>query len=245
MFLGMWIASKEDSFINKVMVFVNDNPDAVAAIASTVAAIIAAGALAIALVTILVENRRERFYRGIELIINLEERYNTDEMQQAVRTAAAYLIGAHRRDSTTSAADVQRSEKELLPELATVLNFFQFIARLANSRNVLDKDLVWNNFYHRMYAFWTMSEEHTEPFRQRNKVIWRDIPDLLIQLRSFTIEEYRKRDLEPPDLPTEDDLISRLQSYVGLESHDKEEARFTTQLSITSGSLQVELDKDG
>lgn len=133
------------------------------------AAVVAALAAVVALWT---ESRRSRFALGVDLILKLDERFNSEEMRRARRAAAKSLL-----DKTHTEAD-------------EVLDFFEMIGFLAR-RGALDEKMIWETFFYWIYRYWHCAKEYIERQREGDPTLWANAAHLY--KRVVAIEKCERR----------------------------------------------------
>lgn len=142
----------------------------------------------VAILTLYFENRRHRFSVGIDLLLKLDERYDSDNMRKFRRSAAKSLL------SGNSSGDVDE-----------VLDFFEMMGFLVR-RGALDKKMVWHNFSHSISGYWNAAKEHIQEEKLKDPTVWQDL-DLLY--KSVITIEKRERRCSNSDLLLSEDSIKK------------------------------------
>lgn len=153
---------------------------------SAIAAFTGIVALIVTILLRLFESRRSRFSLGIELILKLDERFNSKELRDARRKAAKSLLN---KDNTYAADDV--------------LDFFEMIGILVR-RGALDEKMVWHIFFAWLHQYCHSAKEHIEAERQKDSTVWEDLVRLHDRLVKIEMRERRCR--KSDIIPSEDSL---------------------------------------
>jgi Domain of unknown function (DUF4760) len=143
----------------------------VTAIASLALALVAAVAL-------WVESRRHRFAQSVDLVMKLEERFNSAECRKLRNLAAKCL-----RDKLYK--DAENPCKEDADE---VLDFFETVSYLLES-GALDERIVWHTFYHWIMGYYQAAEEYIKMKREKESTVWEDFVKLA--RRMAALEPYQ------------------------------------------------------
>jgi hypothetical protein len=143
-----------------------------------------------AVLTLYFENKRSRFSVGIDLLLKLDERYDTVGMRRLRRSAAKSLL------AKSASGDVDE-----------VLDFFEMIGFLVQG-GALDKKMVWHNFFHSVSGYWNSAKEYIQQEQERLKdpTVWRELDFLY---KSVTTIEKRERKCLDSDLLLSKDSIEK------------------------------------
>ena len=143
------------------------------------AAAIAAVASLVALILTSFQLKQFRFAHGVDLIFELEDRFDAPEMMKARKRVAKAL---QNHISTQ--------------EMDTVLDFFETLGILVR-RNAVDDELAWNYFSHWVLRYAALTKDHIEDRRkaESDETYWQDVEFLI---ERFTKIEKKKRNLKLP-----------------------------------------------
>jgi hypothetical protein len=152
------------------------NFDTVAALSAAVAALVAAFQL-----------WQFRFAHGVDLIFNLEDRFDAPDLVNARKLAAKAL----QNHSSTE-------------EIDTILDYFETLGILVR-RHVVDDELAWNSFSHWVLRYAVLTKDHIEARRktESDDTYWKDFEFLVKRLTKI---EKKKRHLKFPPSYSEKQL---------------------------------------
>lgn len=102
----------------------------------------------IALIALLIESARARFSRGVELLMLLDDRFESAEFRRTRRRAVEYV-----------AAGLPPEEFEGRQALEDVLNYFENVAYLLR-RGALDVRSVWQSMETWLIPYYVLSEPY-------------------------------------------------------------------------------------
>lgn len=123
--------------------------NAITALSGLVAAIIAAAAL-------LAEGKRSRFSIGVDIILKLDERFNTEELRKIRRVAAKSILDKTYRDAEE------------------VLDFFEMMGLMVR-KGALNEEMVWNLFFYWIHRYRLSANEYIEKERQKDSMVWANL----------------------------------------------------------------------
>jgi len=130
---------------------------AIAAWAAVVAALAA-------IVAIWTEGKRARFSQGLELLLRLDEEFDSEEFKKKRRAVAKLLL-----------KEEENFEKgKRLEEVEDILNHFQIIGFLLR-KGVLDKELVWVHFFFWLNHYYLFLKPHIASVREWEPTAWEDV----------------------------------------------------------------------
>jgi len=141
-------------------------------IATLVTALAAVIGVVISIYKINSESKRFRFALGIDTILKMDERFNSEEMKKIRQVAAKSL-----RDQTNT-------------DVEDVLDFFETIGMLTH-KGALDEEMVWNTFYYWVIRYWYAAKEYIETKRKEDPSIYSE----LIYLKERLIDIEKKKHL--------------------------------------------------
>lgn len=148
-----------------------------------------------AIIAIRAESKRSRFALGVDLIIKLDERFNSEEMQKARQDAAKSLL-----DKTYTGAD-------------DMLDFFEMIGLLTR-RGALDEKMVWHTFFYWLHRYWCSANEYITKERREDFTVWADLNYL--HSRVVDIEKRERRCTDSDLLLSEDSIKEFLEEESNL-----------------------------
>jgi hypothetical protein len=128
---------------------------AIGSIAGCVGVIVAIGA-------IIVESRRALFMKGIEIVMQMDARFETPEFRQLRRIAARHLLDGR------PAHDAEGAQA-----LADVLNFFETLAFL-HRRNAVSIDMIWHTFGTWILTYIKAADEYLKRRQAKDPNCFRD-----------------------------------------------------------------------
>lgn len=137
---------------NVVSASININWEAIAAGAAVVAVLVA-------IATLINESKRSRFALGIDLLLRLDQYFNSERMIKLRRTAAQSVL-----DGTYKNVD-------------EVLDFLETIGLLIY-HGALDKEMVWHIFSPWVIGYCQGAEEYINTERQEDDTVWSNCLDL-------------------------------------------------------------------
>lgn len=143
------------------------------------AAAIAAVASLIALILTYFQLKQFRFAHGVDLIFELEDRFDAPEMMKARKVVAKAL-----------------QKRTSVQEMDTVLDFFETLGILVR-RHAVDKELAWNSFSYWVLRYAVFTRDHIDARRraESDNTYWEEFEFLV---DCFTQVETRKRHLKLP-----------------------------------------------
>ena len=119
----------------------------------------------VAVSALIIESRRARFTHSIEIITQLDSRFETPEFRETRRRAAAHLLASDPSDRAGYEA------------VRVVLNFFETAAFLWR-RKAVPADAIWHYFGSWLLPFWVASASRIADARQDDPNCYADL-DLL------------------------------------------------------------------
>jgi hypothetical protein len=127
----------------------------------------AVAAALIAVITVWFESRRSRFSTGVDLILRLDNDFNSPHFKE-IRKQAAVAFSSGDYSSGSNAID-------------SILNFFEGVA-FFTKRGAVDKKTVWHFFFTYMYRFWHFADKYMKKEREADPTLWTACIDLYSQL---------------------------------------------------------------
>ena len=156
--------------------------DAITALGSLAAAIAAAAAAFIAvrgLQSSIEQARKEMDHQYLalsaELMMGMEDRFNSQEMLKLRKDAAKFLLNSNAGNAEKATG---------LSALYDVLGFFQTVSNLAR-RGALDRGFVWDQYYLWMHMYWQLAVKPLQTTIAENPLFWRDLRELLEDFHEF------------------------------------------------------------
>jgi len=119
---------------------------AIGSIASSVAVIVA-------IIVFIIESRRSTFTRAIDILMQYDNRFDSQEFRATRRRAAKFLLSGSKKE-----------DKEGRQAINDVLNFFENIAFLYNNK-VINADMVWHTFASWFLPYWKTAEFYIKESR--------------------------------------------------------------------------------
>ncbi|MCX5677541.1 MAG: hypothetical protein NTY76_00310 [Candidatus Omnitrophica bacterium] len=113
----------------------------------------------VAIWAVIYQNKRSTFALGVDLIMKLDDRFNSEKMRKARCAAATSLLNGNISDATE------------------VLDFFETIGYFIR-RGALDKKTVWQIFFYWANNYWHSAKEYIEQERRGDPTVWANIPYL-------------------------------------------------------------------
>ena len=171
--------------------------------------ITAVGTILLVLVTAIAfchQSRQNRFALGIDLLLKLDDRFNT--MRASRQNAATYL---KEKQGIRTGIDV--SIKDLEHDLDEVLDFFDQLGYFLK-RSALERGAVWSAFYDQVHHWYCNAKDYMTPQRQGDPTIWENFEYLNTQL---VIEQMRhkRNNLDPSIELSKEDLLNFLNNESG------------------------------
>ena len=121
-----------------------------AMVSSWAALVTAAGAV----VSLWIQNRHARFTRSLDIFLRLEAKYDTDRMKELRRKAAAGLL-----------------EGKLVDEAYYVMDFFEEAGLLLRMK-AIQREILFENFYHSILAYWFTAKKLIVELRNESKELY-------------------------------------------------------------------------
>lgn len=129
-------------------------------------AIIALGTIVIATITsvsLIKDHQSRKRTLSIELALRLEERFDSDRMQAARKTAAMALIDRKRL-----------SNKKVIDSISEFMDFFETVGNLVD-RGDLDIEIVYSMFYEWIVNYTTEALEYIEECQTEDPEWWQSV----------------------------------------------------------------------
>ncbi len=122
-------------------------------LAAVISAVAGGIGVVVALVGLLWQARQSRLALGVDLVLRLEEQFNSPEFHAARRTAAASL------------------RREPDDHLDTVIDFFETVGLLTRKR-VLNAEVIWHELSYWIFGYWFYAQEYVMARRSHDPVRW-------------------------------------------------------------------------
>ncbi len=168
------------------------NYNAIAAWSAVIASLVA-------MIALLLEQRAYRFSLSIDLILKMDERFDSSQMRRTRQAAAKALLN-------------QRYDKA-----EDVLDFFETLGMLAK-RKALNDEMVWATFFYWLNNYWWAAKEHIWILQKEDKTVYSYIGDF--RKRMLIIEIKKRRCSESDVDPSEESLKAFLDYESCLASDD-------------------------
>jgi hypothetical protein len=161
------------------------------------------GGVVVAFIAMIVESKRSRLVHSIDVISNLDVRFETPEFRQTRRKAAQYLLKGDGNDDEGKEA------------VMDVLNFFEFVGYLCK-RHVIEHETAWQFFASWLVPYYCAAHRIIQE-RQLSD------PNCLCELKKLY---HRVRKIEEKSHPSGDHL--HLTSEISIKKRMEIEARLAT-----------------
>ncbi len=138
--------------------------NAVSALSGVVAAVVAALAL-------IAENQRSRFSTGVDLLLSLDDRFNSEGMRNVRRMAAQEIIG-----------------KKPAENVDEVLDFFEMVGLLVH-KGALDVWIVWHEFSPWIRRYFYALKDYLDKWRKDDPTVYSDFVTLHEELTRIEMKE--------------------------------------------------------
>jgi len=132
----------------------------------------------LSIVSLAYQIRRSRFVVSIDLLLKFE----------------ANFFGAEKREIRSKAARGMLRESPDFSEAEDVLDFFETIALLVK-KGALDGYMVWHTFDYWISRYYEAAKDHILRRQQGEPQVWRDLPDLVQNLRRREMRASRLGDI--------------------------------------------------
>jgi len=139
------------------------------------AAVIAAGA---AVVGVYTESKRARFALGVDLLMKVDERFNSEQIRKARRAAAECLVDKTKKD---------------VSDTDDLLDFFDSLGLLTR-RGALDEVMVWHTFFPWVNVYWNAANQYITSSRQKEPTLWANAAYLYQHLAAIEKRECGRSD---------------------------------------------------
>jgi hypothetical protein len=147
------------------------SPEAWSALASGVGIIVA-------VIAIVVESRRSRFVSGVELIMKLDEKFESNEFRRRRARAAEHLKSDFKDGMEGQVA------------LEDVLNFFEMLG-FFHRKGAVDSETVWHTFGTWVVSYYALSRDYIALCRQEDVAWYRELTSLYEATKAFDQTERR------------------------------------------------------
>jgi hypothetical protein len=189
----------------------NVNYSAVSACAAVIAG-------CIAIIALLVQDRRSRFSHGVDILFKLSDEFSAEAFRCA-GTELAQLI----QKRASRALDPEETER--FTAIATeFLNHFETLGFLLRKR-ILDKEMIYTYYFYRLHGFWRFLQEVISITRADYPLLWSDAEWLHDELVSLARKQQPKEYIELTD-----SYVSKFIEYMATErahTHSAEERVIT------------------
>jgi len=143
------------------------------------------------------DGSNSRFALGVESLWRLEQMWDAPDRLDTRQQAAASLLDGHPTD-----------------DVGAVLDFFDMLALLVQ-RQILDREMVWHEFYWPMACYWRASQDYITTVHAREPHSWEDAGRVVTELQAIEARKSAKALAEVP--PTSSDVTDFLHAERGLE----------------------------
>jgi len=145
---------------------------------SAIMALAAILGLIVTMIIFLCESRRARFSLGIDLILRLDNYFNSVDFRKKRNEAATALLSG----------DLSSESQKVAVD--DVLNFFETVGFLTR-RGIIDFEVVWCFFFYYMHRYKLCTEEYIETCRKEDQTIWEDFIEVYERVKEVEKRECR------------------------------------------------------
>jgi hypothetical protein len=157
----------------------------------------ALAAAIVAIVGMILEGRRKRFSLGVDLILKLNEQFDSEQFRERRRRAAKGI----------------REEK--FAEAEEVFDFFDTVGMFTR-RGALDKKIVWSVYSHWVYFYWQASKNYISKTTKESPAVWLDFKYLFGAMLKVERRESKKNSFQ--EEPKKEDVLRFLEEEEKLDS---------------------------
>jgi hypothetical protein len=148
-------------------------------LATWIGVIVAVGGACIAGVTLISTQKSARLSLGIEVLLRLDERFDTKRMRCARSRAAVVLISLLKNEITP--------DNERLREADDILDFFEELG-LMFKEGVLNERFLHSYFFTFISTYWEAAEKYISYARQQESAVWGGFKYLYQRMRAVEIK---------------------------------------------------------
>ena len=116
---------------------------AIGSIASSISVIVA-------IVVFIIESRRSRFTKAIDILMQFDNRYDSPEFRKIRRSATEFLLSGSKEE-----------DRDGRQAIADVLNFFETVAFLYRNK-AITANIVWHTFASWLLPYWKAAESYIQ-----------------------------------------------------------------------------------
>ena len=171
--------------------FQNVDLDDLRNLATVGALFVSMGALIVTIVAQILESRRSRAARNVDLIIEFDERFENEEMKKKRKVAGDFL-SQHRSSS---------KEDKLWRQVDDVIDFFEVLGTCVRMGHI-DIELAYRFFFYWVDHYWLACSGYINAIQRKIPTQWENAEWLYTKLRAYDV----KRNAGKVSNPTEDDL---------------------------------------
>ena len=177
-------------------------------IATIALVLVTAGLVLVTAIAFYLQSRQNRFALGIDLLLKLDDQFDTPMMRASRRRASTYLKEKQRihTGSDVSIDDLEHS-------LDAVLDFFDQVGYFLK-RGALERGAVWSAFYHQVHHWYCNAEKYITSERQRDATTWKNFEYLDGQLVAEQMRHKRNK-LDQSIKLSKEDLLDFLRNESG------------------------------
>ncbi|HKT31617.1 MAG TPA: hypothetical protein VJS89_03875 [Gammaproteobacteria bacterium] len=166
---------------------------AIAAIAATLAAIIAAIAILISIWRQIAESRRYRLSQSIELLLKLEDRFDSASFRNLRKIAARSAIEGN------------------FAGLEPILDYFETVGLLLE-RGVLDEEMIWSTFSNWILNYAQIGTQYIAEVQAEDSTLWTYM--MRLRDRMDEVQERITHQKYPSLTPDERENFLREEAYL-------------------------------
>jgi hypothetical protein len=153
------------------------------------AQVISAFAAAAGFIGLAVQIHRSRTSLGIELVLKLDDRFNSKDFR------------------TLRIKAVKSIMKNNFKDAEEIYDFFETVGLLLRKR-AIDKEMVWNTFFHWIHYYWIVGSDYIANEQRADSPAWEDFKHLHEQV--IKVEKIRTKASDSELLLSAEDIKSFL-----------------------------------
>lgn len=158
----------------------------------------------VTVIVFIVESRRSRFARAIDILMQFDSRFDSPEFRGIRRCAAEFLLSGAKEE-----------DRDGRQAIADVLNFFETVAFLYRNK-VIEANMVWHTFASWLLPYWKASDSYLRRRLLDDPNSYRETAVLFEAV--WSIEKKELHDRTEQSIVTEESLTRFLKTEVELLS---------------------------
>jgi hypothetical protein len=156
----------------------------------------------VAVVALIIESRRSRFTKAIDILMQFDNRFDSLEFREIRCRAAEFLLSGSKEE-----------DKDGRQAIADVLNFFETVAFLYRNK-AIRADMVWHTFASWLLPYWKAAESYVQRRRLDDPNSYGETAVLFDAV--WSIEQKQIRDQTEKSIITDESLNRILRSETEL-----------------------------